>query len=125
MVFLAVSRTLVGQGLGAKIMNYAKEFLKQKFGVAILVGYGDNRALGFFAKQGFVPSEIEGDPVIQGFICTDYFNCALLQCEFSTSVNHITQEEASLEFVPKQEIYQEKLIARMYDLMGKILEVRF
>jgi histone acetyltransferase len=93
MVFLAVDKSVSRRGVGAQIMNHVKEYLKETFRTQFIVGYADNFAVKFFEKQGFAKRKVEGEPIVHGYICTDYNASTLMQCRLLYNINYLFLKE--------------------------------
>lgn len=85
--FCAVSATHQVRGYGTRLMNQLKEHAKRE-GIAYLLTYADNHAIGYFRKQGFVKQVTMKRNRWLGYI-KDYDGGTLMECRIDLSVDYL------------------------------------
>lgn len=85
--FCAVSQNLQVSGFGTRLMNWTKQYARDRDGCTHFLTYADNNAVGYFAKQGFTRTITLDREVWQGFI-KDYDGGTLMECIIHPTLPH-------------------------------------
>ncbi|KAJ3447334.1 hypothetical protein M0813_27074 [Anaeramoeba flamelloides] len=86
-VFLAVSSNHQQNGLGRKLMSQVKNYV-QKSDIYDILTYADNKAVGYFQKQGFSKEITIPDERWKGYL-KDYEGGVFMHCKLYPSVDYL------------------------------------
>lgn len=77
--FCAVAQTLQVSGFGTRLMNWTKQYARDKDACEYFLTYADNNAVGYFSKQGFTKGITMPRERWHGYI-KDYDGGTLMEC---------------------------------------------
>ncbi|KAJ3446931.1 hypothetical protein M0813_16272 [Anaeramoeba flamelloides] len=86
-VFCAVSSKFQGRGIGRRIMDHVKDYVQKREYYDILT-YADNKAVGYFKKQGFSKEITIPDKRWKGYL-KDYEGGVFMHCHLYKHVNYL------------------------------------
>eukprot|EP00803_Ostreobium_quekettii_P010853 evm.model.scf_529.6 EVM.evm.TU.scf_529.6 scf_529:70579-77369(-) len=95
LVFFAVEGMNQVQGFGTRLMNHLKENARDRDGLTHILTYADNKATGFFAKNGFSKKISLPREVYQGYI-KDYEHASPMECVIHPNISHTSLPETIL-----------------------------
>ncbi|KAJ5079127.1 hypothetical protein M0811_14603 [Anaeramoeba ignava] len=101
-VFLAVSSKSQNKGLGRTILAHLKTYCRSELQIFDLLTYADNKATGFFQKQGF-SNRIRIDPKRWKGYIKDYELSTLMHCVIYPKVDYLKLNETIEQ--QKQNLY--------------------
>lgn len=103
--FCAVASDQHAKGYGGHLMAHLKDYIRSTTPIMHLLTYADNRALGYFQKQGFTRDISLDRSVWVGYV-KDYVGATMMQCSMIPRIRYL---EASRMLRKQKETVQAKI----------------
>mmetsp|Transcript_4578 Transcript_4578/g.8623 ORF Transcript_4578/g.8623 Transcript_4578/m.8623 type:complete len:466 (-) Transcript_4578:221-1618(-) len=85
--FCAVTSEEQVKGYGTRLMNYVKEYSRERHKTTHFLTYADNNAVGYFVKQGFSKEILLERERWYGYI-KDYDGGTMMECPLSDAISY-------------------------------------